>query len=50
MKCEKFVPFKMSPKKCVNCGLPRFAHKQWRQLGPEHDQYIDKQTTRAFVK
>lgn len=23
---------------------------KWRQLGPEHDEYIDKQPTRAFVK
>lgn len=26
------------------------SKKQWRQLGPEHDEYIDKQPKSAFVK
>ena len=30
---------------CIPTDTP-----QWRQLGPEHDVYIDKQSPSAFVK
>lgn len=31
-------------------GEQQISPKKWRVFGPEHDEYIDKQPTRAFVK